>query len=299
MTDEIDDDWLKGADRETQIEAMRIWFLKRYEDPANETPWDGEVKAYIFVWGGPYDPSDVIQDRFGDVVEFDVMWELIQDLHHDVGEEWAPTEHEGAEYDDYIHSLVVYRRNDPTNFLVMRMSAIEAAVDSSASTGASQRALHQMAHGALVSALEAYLCDTVLYWTGREDSAFRKLVSTSKDFQTRTLKLSELFERLDSLKDEVKDYLTGLVWHRLDKAKALMISALEIQVPAIGELMKEVIRRHDIVHRAGRNTDGDVVTVTREDLHHLRTKIAEFAMAVDAELARRFPPTEDDINEPF
>lgn len=299
MADELDDDWLKEADRETQIEAMRGWFLKRYEDPANETPWDGEDKAYIFVWGGPYDPSDVIQGRFGDIVEFDVMWELIQDLHRDVGEEWAPIEHEGAGYDDYIRSLVVYRRDDPINFLMMRMREIEAAVDSSASTGASQLALHQMAHGALISALEAYLSDTVLYWTGREDSAFRKLVSTNKDFQARTLKLSELFERLDALKEEVKDYLTGLVWHRLDKVKALMVSALEIPVPAIGELMKEIICRHDIVHRAGRNKDGDVVTVTREDLHRLRTTIAEFALAIDVELTKRFPLTDDDRNEPF
>ena len=41
---EPDDDWLASAPKELQIAAMRRWFLDRFEDPANETPWDGEDK---------------------------------------------------------------------------------------------------------------------------------------------------------------------------------------------------------------------------------------------------------------
>ena len=73
---EPNDEWLTSAPKELQIAAMRRWFLDRYEDPANETPWDGEDKAYVFVWGGPYDPNDEIQDRFGGIYPADTDFGL-------------------------------------------------------------------------------------------------------------------------------------------------------------------------------------------------------------------------------
>jgi len=54
---EPNDVWLGSAGEELQIEAMRQWFLDRYEDPVMETPWDSESKSYVFVWGGPYDQT--------------------------------------------------------------------------------------------------------------------------------------------------------------------------------------------------------------------------------------------------
>lgn len=65
---------------------MRRWFCDRYEDPVNETPYSSEEGGYIFVWGGPYDLNEVIQERFSDVVEYGVMKELIDDLYAEVGD---------------------------------------------------------------------------------------------------------------------------------------------------------------------------------------------------------------------
>jgi hypothetical protein len=39
---EPDDHWLATADPELQREAMRIWFVTRYWDPANDTPYNGQ-----------------------------------------------------------------------------------------------------------------------------------------------------------------------------------------------------------------------------------------------------------------
>jgi len=106
---EPDDEWLASAPKELQIAAMRRWFVERYEDPANEPPWDGEDKEYVFVWGGPYDPNNEIQDRFGTIVDFETLRELIEDLWRNVGDKWAPIHHEGAGYNDYISHLAVMR----------------------------------------------------------------------------------------------------------------------------------------------------------------------------------------------
>lgn len=298
MADEIDDDWLKDASREEQQDAIRHWFLSRYEDPANETPWDGEEKAYIFVWGGPYDPNDVIQERFGDIVEYEVMEEVIRDLHRDVGEQWAPIEHEGAEYEEHVRELVVYRRDDPYRFLADRLSQIDDVVRAGPQDGRASLVLRQMAHSSLIAALEAYLSDTFIYWIERDDDAFGRFLATNRDFQEKTLKLSELYARLDTVKQEVKTYLLELVWHRLAKVKELLVSAFEIEVPAIAALMKEIIRRHDIVHRAGRDKDGLETDITAQQLEDLQSAILKFARDIDTELAKRFPLTLDDERSP-
>lgn len=286
---EPNDAWLATAPRELQVAAMRRWFLDRFEDPANETPWDGEDKEYVFVWGGPYDPNDEIQGRFGDTVALDVMMELITDLWRDVGDKWAPIEHEGIDYEDYVSQLIVGDRSDPLRFLVERIGEIFVVLDASPLGGVNRRLLHQMAHSSLVAALEAYLADTVSYWIDKDERALRLFVRTNKDFQARSLTVAELFDRLENLKGEIKAYLADFVWHRLDKVKPMLASGLEIRIPEIGELMKEVKVRHDIVHRAGRCGDGSPVDLSGEDLCRVRDLIQQFSSEIEKELVCRFP----------
>jgi len=284
-----DDDWLAAASKELQIAAMRRWFLDRYEDPANETPWDGEDKQYVYVWGGPYDPNEEIQDRFGGVVEYDTMSELIEELWREVGDEWAPIYHEGADYDDYVSRQIIADREDPHHFLEDRIAEVFAVLEASRLEGTNKRLLHQMAHSSLIAALEAYLADTVSYWIEKDPGAMRRFVSTNRDLQERSLTVAELFERLDKLSGEIKVYLDGFVWHRLDKVKAMLASGLEIRVPDIGNLMKEIRTRHDIVHRAGRRADGTLVELSMEDLSGVRDAIRQFSTEIEAELTLRFP----------
>lgn len=286
---EPDEEWLASATKELQIAAMRRWFLDRYEDPANETPWDGEDKKYVFVWGGPYDPNSEIQDRFGGIVDFETMRELIEELWRDVGDEWAPIHHEGVDYDEYVSQLVVIDRGDPGRFLEERVAEIFAVLEAAVLDKANSRLLRQMAHSSMIAALEAYLADTVSYWVEKDEGALRRFVSTNKDFQARSLTVAELFERFENLAGEVKTYLADFVWHRLDKVKPMLTSGLEIQVPEIGDLMKEVIVRHDIVHRAGRQADGTLVELSTEDLFRVRDAIQQFSTVIEEELVRRFP----------
>lgn len=287
-----DDEWIKGAQEEHQIEAMRQWFYARYEDPANQTPYSSEEGGYMFIWGGPYDPNDVIQERFSEVVEFEVMEKLIRDLWINVGDEWAPIEHEGEDYYEELSFLVV-SREDPLKFLQDRLEQIDAVLEVKCSPFTSDL-IHQMAHSSLIAALEAYLADTVTFWVRHDKAALRRFISRNKDFRLRTLTLDQMFERLDAIDDEVKRYLQDMIWHRLDKIRPMMQAGLDIVVPDIGDMMTEVVIRHDIVHRAGRTRDGGVVSVSVEGVRRVREMVHTFAHAIDEELKRRFPPSVED-----
>ncbi len=89
---------------------------------------------------------------------------------------------------------------------------------------------------------------------------------------------------------KVRQYLQDLIWHRLDKIKPIVPTGLDIVVPDIGELVREVVIRHDIVHRAGPTRDGNVVSVSADDVRRVRDVVATFAQAIESELERRFPP---------
>ncbi|HHT8966433.1 TPA: HEPN domain-containing protein [Burkholderia cenocepacia] len=281
--------WLKRARPEEQKAAMLRWFLERYEDPANETPWDSEDGEYVFVWGGPYDPNDEIQARFGGIVEYSVMADVISDLHMKVGHEWAPIEHEGVDYEDYLLEWVVTTRDDPKAFLEQRLNQIDSAISAVAENPGAYQIVHQMAHGSIIAALEAFLADTVKFWVTSEESVLRRFVSTNKDFQKEVLNLRDIFTRYDRIKADVHAYLSEFMWHRLDKVKPIIKSAFQIDVPDISTLMAAVKVRHDIVHRAGRNSEGVLVILTTEDIHALRDECRKFADAIAKGLEGVFP----------
>ena len=286
------DEWIESAPEKLQIEAMRQWFYARYENPNYQTPYSSEEGGYLFVWGGPYDPSDVLQERFSHVVPFEVIQKLFQDLWREAGDEWAPIEAEGVYYDEELSFLVI-NRADPYQFLMDRLEQINAVLEVRCSPFASDL-IHQMLHSSLITALEAYLAETVAFWIGHDKDALRRFVSRNKDFKLRTITLNNIFDRFDTLDDEVKRYLKDLVWHRLDKIKGIMQSGLDIAIPDIGDLMKEVIIRHDIVHRAGRTHAGDVVSVSADDVRRVREMVRTFSLAIEGELKRQFPPQEKD-----
>ncbi|MBE0623318.1 MAG: hypothetical protein IH606_00775 [Burkholderiales bacterium] len=54
---EVDDQWLRTADRKDQLSAMRAWFIARYSDPAN-----------------------VLESRFSGIVHDGAIRELVEEI---------------------------------------------------------------------------------------------------------------------------------------------------------------------------------------------------------------------------
>jgi hypothetical protein len=85
---------LKRMGRERQIEYMRYWFGRNFEDPGQETPYNSEEGGYLYIWGGPYDAYDELFDEFGDFVPEDRIRVVVDDVESDGLTEWAPgTDH--------------------------------------------------------------------------------------------------------------------------------------------------------------------------------------------------------------
>ena len=66
---------LKRMRRDEQIEFMRAWFHEHYDPPEENTPHDSE-DGYIWIWGGPYEPREVLEEEFSGVVRPKLIEEL-------------------------------------------------------------------------------------------------------------------------------------------------------------------------------------------------------------------------------
>lgn len=282
---EPDDDWISAAKPELRHEAMRIWFLTRFEDPANNTPYLGSEGGYMYIHGGPYDAEEELIGRFGHVCSEEAIQAVIEDVETDDIIEWAPLHH--ADYDAQFQYGAKIRGGPYQSFLQRLEEADELAavrVDRQC-----QEMLRQLLYGSLIGALEAYLADTMLYWIAEEKSVFRRFVGTCKEFQKRKFLLSDILDRMDKLEDEVRTYLQDLIWHRLDKVAPLMTSSLEIAIPPYKKLMKHIVTRHDIIHRSGKTKDGQNVVISQKLLSEMRADALAFVEGIELELNEHYP----------
>ena len=127
------------------------------------------------------------------------------------------------------------------------------------------------------------------YWIENDEDTFKRFVTTNADLAIRGLKLSEIFDRSENLQSEVEEYIQGVVWHRLDKIKPMLGEALQIDVPDISDLMREIVMRHDVIHRGGRTKDGTEVSLNHDDVERAIQLVDEFAKAIEADLKNNYP----------
>ena len=281
---EPNDEWLKSADEDMQVEGMRQWFRTRYCDPAMETPYsEGE---YIYIHGGPYEAADQLHDRFGDIFDEDTIQKAVAEVESEGVHDWAPI-HTDEDYDQNFE-LGAADRDEPLEAFRAQLTEIVALAASPLEEPLKAK-LRLLLFSSLITALEAYLADTMSYWVRSDRAVFRALVANCEEFKREKLALAEILVRMDSLDNEVDTYLKQLIWHRLDKITPLMGAALGITMPEYKELMRSVATRHDIVHRGGKTKDGDLVTASDDDLETLRVLVETYVGKIDAAIQARFP----------
>lgn len=279
-----DDVWLEVADEHLKTVAMREWFLARFCDPADETPYNGREGGYLFLHGGPFDPSDELTERFSGIVDDELVQEVIDEMHQRVGNEWAPVRADDDDYFDDRFDLELPDRGDPLRKLKQRLDQTQLILKLDGDPMAKYLAM-KLVFGAAISALESFLWETAHYWIENDEKVLRDVITKLPVFRDDKIKLGDIFERYDGLKIHVKTYLQNLVWHRWEKVTPLFRDGLGVALPSTKVFENALVKRHDIVHRSGHDKEGVAIHVTTTEIDDLCTRIVEFAVEVDARLA--------------
>lgn len=277
---------LREASPEMQKDVMRNWFYENYEDPVNNSPYDSEEGGYVFIWGGPYDPQEQLQEMFTGIVPDKVIDELAEHLSN-IAAEW--TDHtDASEIDDYITSASPSSIHYAT--FAGSLNDIRALLGISV-LEAQQGRFRGLLYAGVIHALEAYLSDVCISRILNDPIVLRRFVETYPEFMKRKIRLSEIFAESEKIKDEARAFLAKFVWHRLERTKLIFEKALVINFPSqFKELFEAIGIRHDLVHRNGKTPNGAEHDLTNDNVRELIEKVNTFVSEIERQLA---PPVKD------
>ncbi|WP_416768824.1 hypothetical protein ACM66T_04940 [Sulfurimonas sp. ST-25] len=147
--------------------------------------------------------------------------------------------------------------------------------------------LFVMLYGHIVAAIESYLSSTFIeqVMSPGNSEYIRKLVESDPEFANRKFTIKEIFSKQEELENDVKLYLRDLIFHKIDKVKPMYKNVLDIDFGNnIEWLFKAISLRHDCVHRAGYDKDGNEIDLDKEKVEDLIKRCSELVEHIESEL---------------
>lgn len=140
----------------------------------------------------------------------------------------------------------------------------------------------RLVYSNLIAILESYLSDTFSSAVLNNKSYINSLFLSVKDFSDKKYSIHDAVNWQSNEKKIALKFIHEIVWHNLPKAHHLYKNVLKITLPQDdGSLMKAISKRHDIVHRNGKNTKGRSFRLEKGDLITLLNNIDNYVREIE------------------
>lgn len=139
----------------------------------------------------------------------------------------------------------------------------------------------------VIASMEAYLSDTFILLTFRNEVNVRKFVENYEEFQKQKITLNEIYNQIEGLKNKIYNVLREIVWHRLDKVRCMYRKIYDIDLGCIEEINEAVAFRHDIVHRNGKNNEGKELNISYCSVLELIDRMDVFVQNIEKQVKQR------------
>ncbi|MDA8910382.1 hypothetical protein N9I21_01180 [Crocinitomicaceae bacterium] len=149
-----------------------------------------------------------------------------------------------------------------------------------------QETLRRQIFSGAITCLEDYLSTTLIQEVLNNEDNFKQFVKTFRHIKNRKFDLSEIYDKLDKIRDIVKKELVDVIYHDLPKVKGMYHDTLGIDFPDIGDLMTAIKTRHDMVHRNGKNKEGKKIEITKEVVIDVMAKVETFVTEIDEKITK-------------
>lgn len=271
---------LSGLESEEQIEVMRTWFYERYMDPVHGMPWDSEDKVYVYITGGPYSAGEELYGMFEDVVPDELIDELVDELEVECLD-WAGV-YVGS---DIYQADAALENPTPLKGLNNNLSQLELLLEQKDLTDPSLHEFQRMMiFSFAITSLETYLFEAFIQKVMLDPSLKAKYMA--ENFKGAKIDIADIPAKIDNV---IKTKIASTTFHDLVKVGKLFSSILNISLPN-NQLEASIIKRHDFVHRCGKDADGNVIVSTKEEVTNLIRDVSAFC----CEIKEKITPNEDD-----
>ena len=145
-----------------------------------------------------------------------------------------------------------------------------------------------------IASLEAYLADTLINAVQSDTEVRRKLLENNNKLGSLPVSALELARDPGALTKRIVQELRGVLYHNLRTVTALYRDAFQLNLApskATRDILFQAIeKRHDCVHRNGRDKEGLKLTKFTDD--HVRSVISTISATIDhieSELTKDLP----------
>ncbi|EGR0205120.1 hypothetical protein FMH16_00765 [Vibrio vulnificus] len=145
--------------------------------------------------------------------------------------------------------------------------------------------LQRMVFASVITAMEAYLSDTMKSHVLNRSAVKRRFVESHQVFKEKLAK-KDIFAFLDTLDKTLNTEIDKISFHNIDTAKDLYQKVLSCDFPEdkLEQLRPSVFVRHDIVHRNGKKSDGFSVDVSQQDVIDLIELVKSLIRDIDQQI---------------
>ena len=259
-----------------QIEVMRNWFYQNYDDPVNACPYESREGGYTYIYGGPYDADEELQNKFGGFVKYDLIQELVSELQQECYE-WSGNSTNIDWYDDDLYDAFTSSDNPFDKF----SRTIERIKSLSNGDFKDEKKDHLLSllYTNVITALETLFVELFVNAIDKDDSYVAYFIENGKtEFKVSKEIVAMPFkgEPVEKVRDElikaIKEHLISASWHNTDRVVKRFKATFDINVQhdwPIRAIEMATLKRNDLVHRGGKDKDGNSVVVTEQDLNEL------------------------------
>lgn len=207
--------------------------------------------------------------------------ELVEDLDYGL----EHNEPEPAEWLNY---------EAPSNPFQVFMNSYHHTSDLLADHGGARgdHVVNRMIFSHQITALEAYLGDTLLNEVMRDKAVMQRLIDQDDELKKDKFTLSEISKDSGLVERKVREHIRSVMYHNLKKVDVLYSIALGVRVLSLvtdkSSLFKAVLLRHDCVHRNGFDKDGKEIDVfTKSFVQETADLIMAFVEDIQKAVERR------------
>ena len=141
--------------------------------------------------------------------------------------------------------------------------------------------LNRLLYANTISKLEVYLCDTIVSYVLSCEAHKQKFVQNYEPLAEQKFPMKSIFAKFNSLDKLIKGALTSIVYHDVELVRKLYKNVIGIELPPTKEIEEAIEIRHDIVHRNGKDKEGNMRNISKDDVEHLSDHILDYIYEVD------------------
>lgn len=144
--------------------------------------------------------------------------------------------------------------------------------------------LYRLLYANIISKMEVFLCDTIVQQVLSSDATKKKILQTYTPLAEQQFPMKAIYSKYDVLDTIIRNALTSIVYHDLKLVRKLYVNTLDVTIPENKDIDEAIQIRHDIVHRNGKDKEGNLREIKKEDVLKLAQTVADFISAIEEQL---------------